>query len=140
MTRKYPGITNLQHEECNIDIRGRVLHVFGSPWTPKYGSWLFQYPRIFPSQITSSPSPWNSIPLKTDILITHGPPAHHRDNEGKGCLALLDKIWSLEPKPLLHVFGHIHVGRGIERVSWTRGQRLFEKIATREWEGALIAL
>jgi hypothetical protein len=63
--------------------------------------------------------------MDTDVLITHGPPAHHLDS-GHGCLALLDTLWRLRPK--LHVFGHIHEGRGVETVAWTDGQVAYERI------------
>ena len=68
-------------------------------------------------------------PSNTDTLITHTPPAYHLDVENKkhlGCLGLLDEIWRI--KPQLHVFGHIHGGRGVERVTWGFEQRVFEGI------------
>lgn len=130
----YPGLVYLQDEECTVNIRDRALNIFGSPWTPRHGSWPFQYDRIPPGPS----SQWNSIPDKTDILVTHGPSAHHLDNEGNGCLALLDKVWSVQPK--VHVFGHIHAGRGVERVEWTMGQRVYENVAGREWVRAGVTL
>ncbi|KAG8709104.1 hypothetical protein FRC08_018538 [Ceratobasidium sp. 394] len=69
---------------------------------------------------------WESIPLDTDILITHGPPFNHLDmtTRGKscGCPALLDRMWRVQP--LLHVFGHIHEARGIETLDWSLGQKM----------------
>ena len=64
--------------------------------------------------------------MDTDVLITHGPPAHHLDH-GSGCNALLDLLWKLRPK--LHVFGHIHAARGMQAVTWTHGQSAYEKVS-----------
>jgi len=121
----YPDVIYLQDSSVSIDVRGRTLNIHGSPRTPQNGSWPFQYPRISAAQVSSSDI-WAKIPGNTDILITHGPPAHHLALE-YGCLALLDAIWKLRPK--LHVFGHIHAGRGTETINWTDGQRKYEKIA-----------
>jgi hypothetical protein len=63
----------------------------------------------------------------TDILITHGSPAHHLDCTS-GCNALLDP-WKLRPK--LHVFGHIHAARGVQTATWTAGQSAYERISAR---------
>ena len=56
---------------------------------------------------------WNLIPDDTDVLITHGPPAGHRDltkaGHNAGCVELLQTV-ELRVKPLFHIFGHIHEG------------------------------
>lgn len=58
----------LHHSSTELNFGSRVLHVFGSPYTPKHGNGAFQYPR-------SDPDPWEgTIPDQTDIIITHGPP------------------------------------------------------------------
>lgn len=121
----YPDLIYLQDSSVSIDVRGRTLNIHGSPQTPRNGSWPFQYPRISTTQVSSSDI-WAKIPENTDILVTHGPPAHHLALE-YGCLALLDAIWRIRPK--LHVFGHIHAGRGTETINWTKGQRKYERIA-----------
>lgn len=117
----YPGLTYLQGSSISISIRGRCLNVFGSPLTPKHGSWPFQYPR------NPSPDIWSTIPITTDILITHGPPAYYLDL-GAGCKALLSALWNV--RPLLHVFGHIHAGRGTTGLAWTGAQASYELIAS----------
>ena len=60
-------------------------------------------------------SKWEKIPSDTDVLITHGPPLGRGDTtHGKhvGCVSLLKDVQS-RVKPRLHVFGHIHEGRGV---------------------------
>jgi Icc-related predicted phosphoesterase len=62
----------------------------------------------------------DSIPLDTDVLITHRPPYEILDFSGNihyGCLDLLQKI--LEIKPKYHLFGHIHDNCGIEKSKHT---------------------
>ncbi|OQO06803.1 hypothetical protein B0A48_08591 [Cryoendolithus antarcticus] len=50
----------------------RVLNVYGSPWTPRYGTSAFQYPR--------ETDVWSHrVPSSTNILVTHGPPAGFND-------------------------------------------------------------
>jgi len=86
---------------------------YGSPWTPWYGGWAYNLEKKCPKGV------WNSIPLDTDVLITHGPPYRILDlnDEGKKCgdenLAklLMSKSSGFEIK--LHVFGHIHENPGI---------------------------
>lgn len=57
---------------------------------------------------------WAKIPLDTDILITHGPPAKYGSFTKKpkggledlGSTSLLSKVG--EVKPVVHLFGHVH--------------------------------
>ncbi|KAG9118607.1 hypothetical protein FRC07_006801 [Ceratobasidium sp. 392] len=113
------GITYLEHSTAQITILGRELRVFGSPYTPEFGQWAFQYPQahLLPERARAI---WEDIPLDTDILVTHGPPINHLDmtSRGKpyGCPALLDRIRRVQP--MLHVFGHVHEARGIETIEW----------------------
>jgi len=57
------------------------------------------------------------MPTSIDILITHGPPNGILDlseaGEYAGCTALLEAVREIAPR--VHLFGHIHEGRGIER-------------------------
>ncbi|KAL5510896.1 hypothetical protein ACEPAG_4653 [Sanghuangporus baumii] len=121
----YPDLVYLQDSEVTLSINGRVLNIYGSPQTPRYGSWRFQYPRVQAPQAASSKQ-WAAIPLNTDILVTHGPPAYHLDNGSSGCPALLHALWRVHPR--LHVFGHIHAARGVEIVSWTLFQNAYENV------------
>jgi predicted MPP superfamily phosphohydrolase len=81
----YPSLTYLCDSSTEVVIRGRSLRLYGSPWTPKHGNWVFQYPRIpprlpFQSSIDgptfydSGAAIWSRIPTMTDVLVTHGPP------------------------------------------------------------------
>ncbi|KII84117.1 hypothetical protein PLICRDRAFT_127040 [Plicaturopsis crispa FD-325 SS-3] len=120
----YPGLIYLEDSSADLTIRGRTLHVYGSPYTPQYGNFVFQYPRISSTRARAS-AQWACVPAHTDILVTHGPPAHHLDNRA-GCPALLAALWRVRPR--LHVFGHIHVARGVEVVAWGRAQGAYERI------------
>ncbi|KAH7108270.1 Metallo-dependent phosphatase [Auriculariales sp. MPI-PUGE-AT-0066] len=115
---EFPGLKYLHDSTIEVTVRQRTLSIYGSPLTPKHGNWPMQYER--------DRADWSRIPLGTDILVTHGPPAFHLDGEWhSGCRALLNALWSLRPR--LHVFGHIHVARGVEEVTWDARQHAFER-------------
>lgn len=122
--------------------------VFGSPYSPRVGMWAFSYDKAAgdeegkqlhsneegQAQTTSPPDPdhqtskpltgshlWSAIPLDTDIVITHTPPYTHCDESvskrrALGCEHLRRALWRVRPK--LAVCGHVHEGRGVERVRW----------------------
>jgi hypothetical protein len=78
-------LTYLNGESITIEVSGRKLKVYGSPWTPQQGNWAFQYPRDL--------NVWhNRVPEDVDILITHGPPKYHLDLCGLGCAHLLSEL------------------------------------------------
>lgn len=141
----YPSLTYLQESSTQVKIRGRTLRVYGSPYTPQHGSWVLQYPKVHaplysPSDKHTSEHQsteiWSRIPPLTDILITHGPPLAHLDsNINLGCYALLTALWHVRPK--VHVFGHIHVWRGVELVRWDAVQKAYEEVCARRagWIG-----
>jgi hypothetical protein len=58
-----------------------------------------------------------------DVVITHTPAYGHVDKttvgEMSGCERLKKRLG--EVRPMMHVCGHIHAGRGAERVKWKRG-------------------
>lgn len=108
-----PMITNgtyLQDEAVTID----GVKFYGSPWQPWFGGWAFNAERG--AEIDKH---WQKIPDDTDVLITHGPPHgildEVRNQYGRaqhtGCEMLLKRVNELQQLKL-HVFGHIHVGRG----------------------------
>lgn len=106
----------------------RTIKIFGSPLSPKNGNWAFQYPRS--ENVWSFGDDSESgciIPSDTDILITHCPPRTHLDAGNLGCAHLLHALWTMQKKPALHVFGHIHAGYGIERVVWDKVQKAYER-------------
>lgn len=105
-------ITNarlLIHEEVTVE----GLRIFGSPWTPNFCDWAFNYPEEDAASI------WADIPEGIDILITHGPPYGILDKLERpssapgthvGCPYLLQAVERVRPS--LHVCGHIHEGHG----------------------------
>lgn len=96
------GLTPLINQ--TITING--INFYGSPATPRYHDWAFNYS---PEDLAKI---WQAIPADTHVLITHGPPFKILDatqKEGsphQGCLVLKDQI--LRVNPLIHAFGHIH--------------------------------
>ncbi|KAF8893323.1 Metallo-dependent phosphatase-like protein [Infundibulicybe gibba] len=125
----FRGLTYLCDDSVELSIRGRNLKVYGSPWTPKHGNFAFQYPRDQGAAL------WASLPTGIDVLVTHGPPRGHLDHTGYGCDALLDALWCV--KPAVMICGHIHAGRGMERLEWDEPQRAWEVVAKgkNNWAG-----
>jgi hypothetical protein len=89
--------------------------VFGSPSTPGPGNWAFEY------QEKDTERLWSAIPEDADIVVSHTPPQGHCDaatkDDRSGCAALMKRLATVRPS--LHVCGHIHEARGIERVLWS---------------------
>jgi Icc-related predicted phosphoesterase len=85
------------------------LVIYGSPFTPLFGSWAFMRERG-----RRMAEVWGRIPQKTDILVTHGPPWGILDTNPRrdncGCKDLLSRVRVIKPK--IHVFGHIHHAYG----------------------------
>lgn len=111
------GIHYLEDKELVLN----GIKFYGSPWQPWFFDWAFNLQRG--AEIKEK---WDMIPLDTDVLITHGPPMFTdevldktlHDNEHVGCEELslaVDRV-----KPYLHVFGHIHPGRGYQHIDKTR--------------------
>lgn len=109
----------------------RSFKIHGVPSFPSLHA--FQYPPV----IRGDPWP-EPIPLDTDILVSHTPPQHHSDNfpYSVGCPSLLEADWRI--RPALHVFGHVHVGRNVERVYYDEAQRALEVMAERRREGGML--
>lgn len=107
--------TYLQDESCKV----AGLRFYGSPWTPDFfpKHWVFNQPR----GSKQTKERWAQIPSNTDVLLTHGPPHGTLDvcrdvtdpsrMTHVGCAALRDRVLHL-PQLRLHIFGHIHEGRG----------------------------
>lgn len=102
-------------EGQSVTIEG--LKFWGGPWTPRFFDWAFNVDRG-----EDIKRYWDSIPRDTDVLITHGPP-HGILDETWGKHAGCEELWEAvkEIRPKLHVFGHIHEGRGQEFVEWDDG-------------------
>ena len=93
-----------------IEIEG--IRIWGSPITPTFLRWAFMKNRGYDIKRV-----WVTIPPKTDIIVTHGPPMGILDEcpafraEGTvhvGCEELAAAIKRVKPK--YHVLGHIHEG------------------------------
>ncbi|KAI9833008.1 MAG: hypothetical protein M1819_003840 [Sarea resinae] len=117
---KAPSVTYLRHEAAVIHLSlpngmQTTLKVFGSPYSPAHGLWAFGYP---PER---APTLWGEIPLDTDVVITHTPPRTHCDESptrgAAGCEALRQALWRTRPR--VAICGHVHEGRGAERVRWS---------------------
>ncbi|KAK9776593.1 putative Calcineurin-like phosphoesterase [Seiridium cardinale] len=104
---------------------GRKLTIWGSSMLPRCGP---ESNNAFMYDVGSDP--WNeAVPRGTEILVTHTPPAFHMDL-GLGCPSLLKEIWRVQPK--LHIFGHVHCGRGVQPVYWDDCQRAYERLQGRQ--------
>lgn len=97
-----------------MEIEGCKL--WGSPWTPWFSDWAFNFPRR--NGDAQAVRHWSEIPDDTEILITHGPPRGIMDKVNRvpcprvGCPHLMERIKQLD-RLKIHVFGHIHERRGI---------------------------
>lgn len=95
-------------EDEAVEIDG--VHIYGSPWQPRFCNWAFNLPR---GEVLAEV--WSRIPEKTDVLLTHGPPMGILDRtyDGRhvGCADLMERVSSL-PHLKAHVFGHIHEAYG----------------------------
>lgn len=116
--------TPLMQAECNtrnitllidsgITIEG--VKFWGSPVQPRFFDWAYNRDRGADIQ-----KHWDLIPVDTDVLITHGPPAGILDyvpgryGGSVGCQDLARTILKTNIK--LHIFGHIHYSRGHMKV------------------------
>ncbi|KAL2838044.1 Metallo-dependent phosphatase-like protein [Aspergillus pseudodeflectus] len=114
-------------ERCD-STRRRQVKIYGSPLTPEFGRWAFQYPAIR--------DVWTGlIPADTDILVVHGPPALYGDYDGengptgkqkaKGDGYLLREIRRVRPKMV--ICGHIHGAFGISNIEHDGMQAITDK-------------
>ena len=119
LIKKYSSITYLNHESTHVYLKKEdgprtTFKVFGSPYSPATGLWAFGYPSEHASLL------WDQIHLDTDIVITHTPPKYHcdesRHNGSLGCRTLRETLWRVRPS--LAICGHVHEGRGAERIMW----------------------
>ena len=145
-----PSITYLCHSSATVRLAGdngprTTFKVFGSPYSPRMGTWAFGYERsglsapdlaASTTAITSGGETgqtpdarraataadiWAAIPLDADIVVTHTPPHMHCDESvsqrrALGCEELRRVLWRVRPR--LAICGHVHEGRGATRVRW----------------------
>ena len=97
----------LNHEAATV----AGVKVFGSPWTPPFMQWAFMAPEERLAMM------YGEIPDDTQLLVTHGPPHGIMDpgfrDPHVGSTALAERIGFDLPDLRLHVFGHLHSGRGV---------------------------
>lgn len=103
-------------EDSGVTIDG--VKFYGSPWQPDFRFWAFNLQRRCPELKAK----WAAIPDDTDVLITHSPPFGILDlsrssYENVGCELLRRRLETFSPK--LHIFGHVHEGRGQEENNGT---------------------
>lgn len=125
-------ITYLCNEFTTVQCaNGRRLAVYGSPHSPRYGRWAFQYPR--PEDVWAG-----AVPDGVDILVTHCPPRAHLDMMRLGCSHLLREVWRARPR--LHVFGHVHEGYGQEWAGFDGTQAAFEAVVMSRGFARIVSL
>ena len=109
----HPNVSYLENSDVTID----GIKIWGSPITPSFGyGWAFNKDRRHDINEV-----WNTIPMDTDIVITHGPIYGYCDktantNENVGCEQLYHRL--KEVKPYLHFSGHIHEAYGYKETNW----------------------
>ena len=102
-------------ENSSVEIEG--IKIWGSPYSPTFGyGWGFNKDRGYDINEV-----WNTIPMDTDIVITHSPIYGYNDraqntNQNVGCEDLYHRLQ--EVKPHLHFAGHIHEGYGYRETMW----------------------
>jgi Icc-related predicted phosphoesterase len=102
---------------CNSEATVEGIRIYGSPVQPRFMDWAFNVERG-----EAIRKYWDMIPNNVDVLVTHGPPMGILDQASLGSphlgceeLALaVDRV-----KPRLHMFGHIHGGRGYKNFNGT---------------------
>jgi Icc-related predicted phosphoesterase len=106
-------------EVSSIEIDG--VKIFGSPWTPFFCDWAFNYPPDPMESEKFAPELYEKIEDGTDIIVTHGPPINILDKcpDGyrAGCYHLKKRIFEIKPK--LWIGGHIHGAHGVEVIDGT---------------------
>jgi hypothetical protein len=102
-------------ENSSIKLEG--INIWGSPVSPSFGyGWGFNKDRGHDINEV-----WSTIPMDTDIVITHSPIYGYNDraqntNENVGCSDLYHRLH--EVKPHLHFAGHIHEGHGYKTIPY----------------------
>ncbi|MCA9173344.1 MAG: metallophosphoesterase [Planctomycetales bacterium] len=99
-------------QDSGVELNG--LKIWGSPWQLPFYDWAFNL------EEQDLAEKWALIPDDTDILLTHSPPYGFGDRTREGHVGsrtLRERVEQIKPR--LHVFGHIHVARGVWRNSHT---------------------
>ena len=125
------GIAYLEEGMYSFELRnGARFTVYASPYQPEFCDWAFPYQRdedrFNPPPAVNQTGSSKNIAINpipdlgaVDIIMTHGPPLGFLDEargESLGCEHLRRAV--CRARPLLHCFGHIHEGYGMEVVRW----------------------
>jgi hypothetical protein len=132
-----PSILWLKHEAATVDLVSpagphTTFKIFGSPFSPAKGMWAFGYT---PEE---APQIWDRIPLDSDIVVTHTPPKYHcdetKERQSAGCEGLRNALWRVRPR--LAICGHVHEGRGSDRIRWDLGvsNLKYKERSVERWE------
>ncbi len=89
--------------DSSVEIQG--LHLYGTPWVLPWAG-AFNLPS------DELKKKWDAIPVDTNVLVCHQPPAGLLD-AGRGCQHLHRTVQRL-PKLRLCVYGHVHEAAGME--------------------------
>lgn len=101
-------------QDSGIELGG--VKFWGTPWQKWFGGWAFNAPENDHGEEFLEEK-FRLIPADTDVVIAHTPPVGILDRVGRshvGSVALNRHIQRVTPT--LCVFGHIHVGYGVETV------------------------
>lgn len=125
---KAAGVTYLTEGTHTFSLKnGATFTVYASPYQHEFGDWAFGYKRTDDRFNESAEKPLRD---NVDIVMTHGPPRgildtvpsreHLGDVDHLGCDALLKAVG--RSRPLMHCFGHLHEGYGVEMHKWNGGE------------------
>lgn len=123
------GVSFLDEGTHSFTLKsGAKFTIFVSPYTPVFGDWAFAYDlnedRFNSSHQTAggvTSVATSPLPDGVHIVMTHGPPKGVLDlcpQGNVGCENLLRA--TRRAKPMMHCFGHIHEGNGIEVIDWRK--------------------
>jgi hypothetical protein len=117
---------------------GASFTIYASPYTPQYGASAFKYlsgedrfndEYITPKWAKNVGTEKSRITSGIDIVMTHGPPKYlldrTADNRSAGCEHLRRAI--ARTRPLLHCFGHVHRGYGVQRIEYDDSAPIMKK-------------
>jgi len=112
---------HLHNEEIELDFDGQKVRIWGSPATPWFGGWAYNYQRG--KEIAEI---WKNIPEGLGILLVHGPVHGCLDylpwsEERVGCEELRKKIDSMDAPPKVICHGHVHIGYGSRQLATEKG-------------------
>ncbi|KAL4773157.1 Metallo-dependent phosphatase-like protein [Aspergillus nidulans var. acristatus] len=128
VTVTFPPPQTSSSSAALLASRPRSLTIYGAPQIPAIVPFGPEHAFAYPAHHDA----WSgTIPVNTDILVTHTPPQSHLDLSpvfSTGCPFLLSEAWRI--RPALHVFGHVHAAYGREPVYWDEAQKAWERICS----------